>query len=416
MAEGDHPLVERSESLLQRLGEIKNPSEEDAPLVIQATAGLEHLVHTIRGANPLLLSVKALDVLSDDIGELEATLPALEGAETTRSTAEFRTSLDHLLYAVTDVVTVSAPEDLDPVRSAIGAMKDFSEQHIGDLQIRLDQAEKQRQALAENLSQATTDFEAKREALNASVSELSAAIKAQKNELDTALASYASLYETEQQKRAVSFTTKLDEMVSAHAAAEEEMVKSGEASVTDVRKRADAILADINKRKKEVEATAEAVGLAATITGFAKDADEQKKAADIWRVVSVVSLLAIVFSGITTLIWVDLENLSLQQSLVKGSAGVALAVLAGYAGKQSGHHRQEERRSRKLALEVHAFDPYVANLDAERQGVLKEFMALRVFGHLDDAGSGGDKWDSAHKPSVQQVIDVLSPKKERAPS
>lgn len=401
-----HPIVDRARGLLDRLSALEEVPAEQQPVVIRAKVVLEQLVVSVETANPLLLSIRALDSISDHLNEVETAIPVLEGNPTTATIGDFTSGVEEVLYRLSDLVHIQRAEDVGPVKAAIREMARFAENQIKTLEEQLDALGAQASDLGSRITAGGEKYDTRIEQLNQKLTELSAAVEVQKEELQTALTSQSSLFETEQEKRRTNFATTLKEISAEHDAAQADMIKKGEASVEEVHEKAETLLAQINKRKEEVEATAEAVGLTATISGFAKYADQQKKSADIWRAVVVVSLVLIAVLGLATLAWTDPETLTLQRSLLKGSVGTALAILAGYAGKQSGHHRREERRSRRLGLEVAAFDPYVANLAEDRQKELKEFMALRVFGHLEDPDTEDDRWGE-HQPSARKVLDLL---------
>lgn len=411
--EQQHPIVQRSVGLLERIEALERVEEAHQETVLQATAVLKQLVTQVQGANPLLLSTTSLDAISDHLSSMETAFPVLEGAETTATLADIRSSLEQVRRRLSDILVIQRPKDVDAVTRTIAEMRAFAEDQIKALNDEVGALRSRSEELDAEIKTAASAHEANVATLKTSLDEVSAAIEVNKGELQTALDSQNSLFEAEQKKRQATFTTTLDEISTAHQKAHAKLVQEGEASVQDVLKKANIILEKIEKRKGEVEEVAEAVGLTATISGFAKYADQQKNSADWWRGGAVAALLAVVALGVGTLAWVDPSDLTLQRSLLKGSVGTALAFLAGYAGKQSGHHRKEERRSRRLGLEVHAFDPYVANLDPTRQKALKEFMALRVFGHLEDPDSEEDKWGE-HQPTVKQVMDVLSPSKSES--
>jgi uncharacterized phage infection (PIP) family protein YhgE len=394
-----HPIAERARNLVTRLDSLEDVAEEHQQPVLRAKASLEQLISTVRASNPLLLSTRALDPLSDQLTALENALPVLEGTATTATGADFEGAIEELLYRLSDVLVIQRPEDAEPVRTAIAGVTEFAKQQTASLRTALDE-------LAASIEEAKAHTESSIATLKEDLSELTAAIQVQKEELNTALESQKALFETEQKNREATFATKLEEILAEHKTVQTKVVEDGEESVKEVLQRAEGLANQIDKRKEEVEATAEAVGLTATISGFTGYADQQKKSADWWRRGAVAALVAIVALGLATLAWSDEADFTLQQSLLKGSIGTALAILAGYAGTQSGHHRREERRSRRLGLEVAAFDPYVANLDTDRQKALKEFMALRVFGHLEDPDTDVDKWGE-HQPSAQKVMDLL---------
>lgn len=405
-ASEQHPLAVRAQELVAKLESLDSIEAPHQETVVRAKAALDAAQVTIEGSNPLLISSKAEAALKDSFDDLETAIPAFTDDATTATPDDFKSAVEDILYRLVDFPVVVQPESLETIRAGLSGFREFAEKETETLAGAAATLRQQLDDLREVIQQGDEEAKTKLDGITQTVSELSAAVEVQKEELRTAISSQADLFSTEQKERQSSFKTFLDQVQAEHKGIQDNVIKKGEDSVADVLKRAEAIVEKIDARHKEVVNTAEAVGLTATISGFVGYADQQKRAADWWRRGAVAALLGIVVLGFITLLIAEGGDLDVQLSLLKGSIATALAFLAGYAGKQSGHHRREERRSRRLGLEIHAFDPYIANLPDNRQMALKEFMALRAFGHLDDEEAGEDRWGE-HQPSAQKVLDLL---------
>ena len=91
---------------------------------------------------------------------------------------------------------------------------------------------------------------------------------------------------------------------------------------------------------------------------------------------------------------------------------LSLAAAATYTGKQSAHHRRNERRSRQFELETAAIGPYIEGLEPNNQEAIQAYMALQTFGHFDES-----ELDTSWTPeSLQKVLDTLKSFWRKKPS
>jgi hypothetical protein len=77
---------------------------------------------------------------------------------------------------------------------------------------------------------------------------------------------------------------------------------------------------------------------------------------------------------------------SLGHELVRLSATVPIAVLAGYLARESSHHRDSARRSREVAIAMHTLTAYSQPLGKQGRE-LRQALGMRVFG----TGTGIDR-------------------------
>jgi hypothetical protein len=157
---------------------------------------------------------------------------------------------------------------------------------------------------------------------------------------------------------------------------------------------------------------------------YIKSADDEKKQANSWRVVSIVFIVITVVWLLFSFFYnaegwnilgsspgvVVSQNAPLQESneklfnvssakmdfsgnnhfpwhimLIAFSISGVLLWGAAYSAQQSTKHRNNEKRARWFALEVKAFDPFISSLEAQQQQELKRQLAERIFGQSSAA-------------------------------
>lgn len=172
----------------------------------------------------------------------------------------------------------------------------------------------------------------------------------------------------------------------------------------------------ISSGKEQHEKILELSGLVAgdsVGSSFNKNADDEQKQANIWRVISIMFIIG-------TIIWLVVAycinfNASETPSFnwLKLFSTVSLTAAfffgAGYAAQQSTRHRETERNARKFALEVKAIDPFIASLPPEDQQKLKHSLSEKLFGNnilMDN--SVNSKKESTALDIIKDLTEILN--------
>ncbi len=154
--------------------------------------------------------------------------------------------------------------------------------------------------------------------------------------------------------------------------------------------------------------------------GYKKGADDEKRAAFWWSVVSMACYLLILFwvvfkgklgFGISSAAGIDWPVVATTISVT----AVAF-VAAQFAGKQSRVHRMNEQRMRWFSFEIAAIDPFLSSLKPEDQQALKKQLSERLFGQdrvIEDKphktkGIDAETFKSLSEPIVEAVKSIRS--------
>lgn len=97
---------------------------------------------------------------------------------------------------------------------------------------------------------------------------------------------------------------------------------------------------------------------------------------------------------------------TVQFVIYKVSIGLLAATVAGYAAKQASEHRVQERRFKRLALDVAALEPFLATL--EDATTIRDEFAKRAFAPENAPGDeGASDSPGAVQFSASQMLDLL---------
>ena len=116
---------------------------------------------------------------------------------------------------------------------------------------------------------------------------------------------------------------------------------------------------------------------------YAEEHESQRRTADRWRVWGILVLLLTFATGVWIFLDAPDQAEPLAQSVGRSLRGFALVVTAGVAAtyllRQSGHHRQREEDSIRLANELTVLWPFIDGLPPDQRNALLSDLAPRYF-------------------------------------
>jgi hypothetical protein len=177
--------------------------------------------------------------------------------------------------------------------------------------------------------------------------------------------------------------------------------------VSEFGEKAAQVLEDIHEKQKYVEKLVGVIGNLGVTSGYLRVANQARWALWGWQGATVGALI--------TLSWLAYRTLG----ALEGNGGhfnwggfaaralllVSLGVIAAYSGTQADKLFGEERRNRKLALELEAIGPYLAPLPVEEQNKFRLQIGELSFGREPES--------HIHRKSPASVIDLLNSKEAK---
>jgi len=137
------------------------------------------------------------------------------------------------------------------------------------------------------------------------------------------------------------------------------------------------VLCQLKSRKKSLQ------------NDFIIQADKEKDRAWWWNFATFLAvgllLLAIGYIFVHTII-VSLppDQSSYPQILSKFLVTGVIGIVARWTSRQANRHLAEERRLRKLSLELATINPFLNNLPGEIQFKVKEHLAMKYYGNSNE--------------------------------
>lgn len=402
--------LDAAEAALNTLRAPGDPADLNALERLKAV--VSHARSVLDNADPQLVSLNALTAIQGGLTQLNDQLSQESPPEGEEAEIDLQNLARTVASEILDAcVSVAAAQPFEPQGIAQSAQS-----YRGSVDRLLAEATAQASELGETLNATTArieetkeafkeEVEAARQALAAQIATLTESkdaiateVQEQKTRLDTMINQETEQFGSRQNERQKAFSTFIEEKTVEVDKKISSLVEGGESQLSSQEEKAKGVLAEMNRHKDESTRLGQLIARASTAGGFQEYADDQKNLANRWAIATVLLLLAIAAAAIAFL--QDSEG---TLDARRTAYALSLAAAATYAGKQSAHHRANERRSRQFELETAAIGPYVEGLDPNNQEAIQAYMALQTFGHFDES-----EMDTSWTPeSLQKVLETL---------
>jgi len=286
--------------------------------------------------------------------------------------------------------------------------------------------------------------------LQKDVTKLEASVETRRTETDAQLSKWQQQFSDSQERRGTDFTSWREETDKQA----KDLLKTIEADTREATgvieehfaTEADEMIADAREKHKAILELYELTAGDSVGAGYSQNADIEKKQANFWRWSSIIFILvtaswlfysysnsavteqpAVKLATATKAVDVAKEKdpalaVNVQVDSGDREQGVnwlkLLAALsltgvllfgAAYSSQQSNHHRKNERRARRFALQMKAFDPFINSLESGVQAELKQELSQKLFGSVDENNEHDGRVIDEHalKVVTKSIVEIL---------
>lgn len=315
-----------------------------------------------------------------------------------------------------------SPEQLDAAVTAtaqvLSALRDWpsphADEHSQAMQDRASQFERDVEAMVRGLSRSLNALSGKLRDIDdqagerateatAKLEELSADIVAAKDEvsslatrLTNQIESHSTAFDAESTARTAAFDTAVAEYDN----------RAGEA-LNAREEAADAVLDRLGVVEGQARVLLDSMSRHAIAGDYGKWAARQARIATIWTISAVA--VGLLTGGALFTTFDNAAADSIQFTLYKTGVSLIGLIVAGYCARQAAEHRGEERRAKRLHLDLNALEPFLANVDDP--GALRTQVAERVFApqetRSDDGPSRSFIQRGLNLTEITQLIAVI---------
>ncbi|MCG9899084.1 MAG: hypothetical protein MH132_03705 [Hydrotalea sp.] len=169
------------------------------------------------------------------------------------------------------------------------------------------------------------------------------------------------------------------------------------------------LINSLNTKLEEAKKIVNVIGNVGVTGNYQLIANEHKKAANLWRWITIAFMSA--FSGL--LIWtiIDLssEGFDWLKSLIRIIAAAALSYPATYAARESTRHRKLETINRTAELELASLSPFIELMPETKQQAIREKLVDKYFGNgSSDTITKTSEDESVSIGGLEKILKAVS--------
>ena len=361
-------LVEQVRELVDA-GGISDQTEQDH--LERGLRVAEQVRWTLENIDPTLVANQTLEQLSLLLRSLiEQITSWRSGAGVDQLTSLAAASADGLVRLLGEIpIPASAAE----ASAEIGSLRRSVGQHRG-------QMEREVEGFRDQVQQRIADLEAERQALvdahtardaesTASLAALRDEVTRLRDEMTTLLSSARTLETNQQATFGQSQTTNQEAFASLLAEARESLDQSTKGMLSDTRGAVEAMTADMadhvesaEARTQKIEELFEIAAETTLIGNYTRNANRERKTADVWRWIAVFAATMAVAVGAWAAVVAAHNRPDWDLLAAKGVLVTAVAAVAAYAASQSSEHRGSQRDAEHVAVQLAALKPYLSDV------------------------------------------------------
>jgi hypothetical protein len=362
---------------------------------------LDYLESALKATDPELVPTGVLDQLAATVNQLAALVQQFIASPQQALLDQANAQADQAITQALPLASNVAPADAQELQAAVSSFRRSAGQHLRNVEADVQAVDTKAAATAATLAEQEAKIEAQDARLDTVVTDFQAQFSAAQDARQTQFAQAVeegraqfrtTVTEGETALKATTdaATTKLTELLT-------EVEEKNTAMVTAAQERADKQFKE--SREESLKTTAEldellekavktvgAIGSTGMAGGYKIVADDEKKQADRWRIVTAVALLGAIGATIFAVAHGVTHGFHVDTFFAKWAISVPFAALAGYAGRESSKHRDEATGNRKIELQLASLDTYLVSLPEEKQEEIKAKLADRFFGELPALG------------------------------
>lgn len=415
-----HAALKRVRENVSSLRGTKVPTVE----LLQRMATAERFVRDrLSTADPMLIAVGQLDTLEGIVRALADDLDShkLDGGGAHWANAVSR--VDPMVQSAMMIPQIVSVKDVKSVHEAVVRFRRSAGQYLSRIGGEVEKLERQTAAIADLQEKQEQVIADQRAALDTLIDEFRSNTEELDQEYREAFSAFLATSEKSVQAAIEGYSETLDDAVADTSGTLEAAVasatsrldqlhsdgeKAHKSALSKSKKDAESAIAEINKLKDDAR---ESVGLIASTGmagGYEKTANEEKIAADRWRIVASSAFAGMIAIAVMIAFYPTFADRPLTWPAFAAKAYVSFAcgLLAAYAGREAERHRTSERQNRKRSLELRSLNPYLEPLDKRQQTAIRAVVADRIFGR-EDVASGAQENGGNAMPTILDVLKLV---------
>ena len=403
----NHPVHNELDRLADLIDKWGDESDEKAVSVLaRIRRAVAHTKSRIEIADIALTPLSALNTIGSHASNVKGQLTTFQSNRNVAHLDKAHNQLDGILGA-NSLLVVPLGDDAEANLLAVAerlreegeeAVRDAAER-LGEITERLDKFTDSITITESKLSELTGEIQNQKERVDSVVSDFQKTSQeredARTNQFNEALKGYNQQISTVQrdfESRGSNIEATLREKTETH-----------EKAFTEEGSR---ILGDLEKSRKQASDLVHVVGNIGVTGNYQQTADEDKTAADRFRVGAVACFL--LMAGIIVWTAFDIDTIGWQSVLYRLGAALIFVFPGAYMALESSKHREAANRNRRIELELASLGPFIETLSDDQKAALRQKLTERYFGQPHEVRDHADSLPTSGLVEVLKVVQKFT--------
>lgn len=323
--------------------------------------------------------------------------------------------IERLLVFLPQVLVTKTPEDIKSLKASVISFRKSIGQHLSKVEKDAIETSKTLKINSKKLSELTVSIEGQISRVDSIILDIEEQFRQAQSQRNKEFVDFQKVAEKDFKGIATENKELLEHLLSEQKSAFEslnekfeEQMKTQEESfdtlTENLTNKLESELVEIKQMNKEAEKIVGIISMKGLAHGYQKIANEESKRAFWWSLGSIGSMIAVIVFGVLFILMHEdtFDWTTLTSRIVLTGIGLTLFT---YCAKQASIHRNEERRNRKIELELASLDPYLKDLDTQKQKEVKQQLVGKYFGVELPGTVSYEKQGHNHQ---QNVIETIS--------
>lgn len=227
------------------------------------------------------------------------------------------------------------------------------------------------------------------------------------NRADKVISTLQDQFSSNQQSRTDKFNDLLSETSEKIAFYMNSFRSENNKYNEEVKNKLNGILSESEKKKNEISTILNIVGNMAITGEYEKYAKGEMIRAELFRIIAFVFMLLLIAAGVYTYTQTfNTDKIDVSMTILRVVTTFLIALPAAYAIRESSHHRNNEKRYRRIHLELQSLDSYLEKLPDDIKTNLKEMLTEKYFGNDVGYTEKDDKGDNIGSSNIIELLKL----------
>lgn len=340
--------------------------------------------------DPWLISIQIMNNINAQVAEILNNVNNYLSNPIEQYLSNAIAHIEALLTYFPHITVTKTPEDIEGVKASVVSFRRSVGTHLSNVEREATDAAETLRRNTAKLTELTTDIENQRARVDSVVTDIQGQFLQAQTQRSEEFTNLIRESEKEFKSNLTSYNKTVEKVVLSHEETFKDITEQfnqlteGKRVNIDATIRQFSVAFETEKQKleemnKEAETILGHMSMKGLAQGYKKIANSEAWQALAWNVISILSLLGILWFGYEFIIKHDGEMswTTLVSRMILTGVGITLFT---YCARQAGNHKNEERRNRKIELELASLDPYLKDLDEPEQKKVKQDLVNKYFG------------------------------------